>query len=309
MDEFNLIATYFKHLTVANADTVLGVGDDAAILKPSPNMAIAVAADTLVLGRHFTEQTTAHAIGYKSLAVNLSDLAAMGAKPKWFTLCLTLPEPDNAWLSEFTRGVYDCAREFKVDLVGGDTTKGPLTVSVQVIGEQSADSVMTRRGAAPGDLVYVSGNLGLPALTVEQANFAASNKLNYPSARVALGQRLATLATSCIDISDGLAQDLGHILDSSEVGVELELDALPVHPDVLEALPETEAKRFALHGGDEYELCFTVPEDKTSQFKALCLELGIVLTRIGRITSAPDRWLKLVDDSQEKLTSEGYTHF
>ena len=309
MDEFNLIDTYFKTLTPLDTSVLLGVGDDAALVELAPTQALAVAVDTMVSGRHFTTDTNPHAIGYKALAVNLSDLAAMGATPRWFTLSLTLPEADEAWLAEFARGLADCAKQFAVQLIGGDTTRGPLAVSVQLLGEQAPTAVLRRGGANAGDLVYVSGDLGQPAYALNNGTSSSCDKLNYPNPRLALGQALVGCATACIDISDGLAQDLGHILDSSQVGVELELATLPVHAEVLAAMGEEPACRLALSGGDEYELCFTVPEAKAVQVVAIGNEFGVALTRIGRVTAVSGRWLKLADGSQESLAATGYNHF
>ena len=235
--EFALIA---KHFTRATPGAVLGVGDDCALLAPTPGMQLAVSSDMLLEGRHFSPQDSPAGIGHKSLAVNLSDLAAMGATPRWATLSIALPEADDAWLTAFARGFFRMADQHGIELVGGDTTRGALTIGITVIGEVPPDQALRRDGAQPGDEVWVSGTIGSAALALayrqgrlfmEQVDAARVLPALYlPTPRVELGIALRGVASSAIDISDGLLADLGHILERSQVGARLEFAALPTLP-------------------------------------------------------------------------------
>ncbi|HJX58166.1 MAG TPA: thiamine-phosphate kinase, partial [Thiobacillus sp.] len=267
--EFALIA---KHFTRATPGAVLGVGDDCALLAPTPGMQLAVSSDMLLEGRHFSPQDSPAGIGHKSLAVNLSDLAAMGATPRWATLSIALPEADDAWLTAFARGFFRMADLHGIELVGGDTTRGALTIGITVIGEVPPGQALRRDGAQPGDEVWVSGTIGSAALALayrqgrlfmEQVDAAhVLPALYLPTPRVELGIALRGVASSAIDISDGLLADLGHILERSQVGARLEFAALPTLPAAQAYLHEKVAVDCVLAGGDDYELCFTAAPGK-----------------------------------------------
>ncbi|MDO9221995.1 MAG: thiamine-phosphate kinase, partial [Thiobacillus sp.] len=292
--EFSLIA---KHFTRATPGAVLGVGDDCALLAPTPGMQLAVSSDMLLEGRHFSPQDSPAGIGHKSLAVNLSDLAAMGATPRWATLAIALPEENDAWLTAFARGFFRLADLHGIELVGGDTTRGPLTLSITVMGEIPPGQALRRDGAQAGDDIWVSGALGSAALALayrqgrlfmEQIDAARVLPALYlPTPRVALGIALRGLANSAIDISDGLLADLGHILERSGVGAQLAFSALPTLPIVQSYLHEAVARECVLAGGDDYELCFTAAADRRDAIHAAAAGANVAVTRIGHITAEP----------------------
>jgi len=267
--EFDLIA---RHFTRATPGAVLGVGDDCALLAPTPGMQLAVSSDMLLEGRHFSPQDSPAGLGHKSLAVNLSDLAAMGATPRWATLAIALPEENDAWLTAFARGFFRIADQHGIELVGGDTTRGTLAISITVMGEVPPGQALRRDGAKVGDDVWVSGVIGSAALALayrqgrlfmEQIDAARVLPALYlPTPRIELGLVLRGLASSAIDISDGLLGDLGHILERSHVGATLEFSALPTLPVTQAYLHEAVARDCVLAGGDDYELCFTAPASK-----------------------------------------------
>ena len=276
----------------------LGVGDDAALLRPAPGAEIVATVDMLVAGRHFFPDVDPEALGHKTLAVNLSDIAAMGATPKWALLAGALPDNDPAWVAAFARGFFALADAHGVDLVGGDTTRGPLNLCVTLLGEVPIGNAIRRSGAMPGDGVYVSGRLGDAALalaamtgrtTLAPADLAACRaRLERPQPRVALGQHLRGVASAMLDVSDGLTGDLGHILDASEKGATLDLSAIPRSP-ALEAMLATGESALALEsllaGGDDYELCFTAPRSAMPRIDAIARELALPLTCIGEIVA------------------------
>ena len=314
--EFDLIA---KHFTRATPGAVLGVGDDCALLAPTPGMQLAVSSDMLLEGRHFSPQDGPAGIGHKSLAVNLSDLAAMGATPRWATLSIALPAADDAWLAAFARGFFRMADAHGIELVGGDTTRGALTISITVMGEVPPGQALRRDGAQAGDDIWVSGTLGAAALALayrqgrldmDQVDAAKVLPALYlPTPRVALGIALRSLATSAIDISDGLLGDLGHILERSNVGATLEFAAIPTLPIVQTYLHETVARNCVLAGGDDYELCFTAPANRRDDVLAAAESAGVAVTRIGRITA--ESRLAVLDADGQPITTEhtGYNHF
>lgn len=313
--EFELIARHFAALTQRRADVVLGVGDDAALLDPPPGQELVVTVDTLALGVHFFADCPPAALGHKALAVNLSDLAAMGAEPAWALLALTLPTPDEAWLTQFAAGFAAIARQFDLSLVGGDTCRGPLAVTITALGYVPRGQALRRSGARPGDGVYVSGEIGAAGLAVRArrgeitlpAALAthAARRLDYPQPRVALGLALRGLASAAIDVSDGLLADLGHICASSGVGARLELARLPL-PDGALAV----ATRESLVGsGDDYELCFTVPPRHEPALGALAAKVGCAVTRIGRIEAAPGLWLIDEAGQTRPAAQAGHDHF
>jgi len=301
--EFEIIRRYFSRPA---RSAVLGVGDDAALLAPAVGCELAVSTDLLLEGRHFAVRAAPRALGHKALAVNLSDMAAMGATPRWATLALALPAADAPWLDAFAEGFYALAARYGVDLVGGDTTRGPLTLCVTIFGEVPAGQALLRSGARPGDDVWVSGELGGAAFALEHPeNAAAANRLHEPEPRVALGERLRGLASAAIDVSDGFAQDLGHILERSGVGAEVRYAELPKFPIRDAALEQ----RCVLAGGDDYELAFTAPVAARAGIEALAGPLGVAVTRVGAIEAGPAR-LRLLDAQGHDMdVAPGFDHF
>lgn len=318
MNEFDLIRDYFASQPVKRADVVLGIGDDAALVSVPPEHELVVSTDMLVAGVHFPQSTDAASIGHKALAVNLSDLAAMGAQPAWFTLNLSLPQVDPAWLGEFCTGLYGLARRFDVALIGGDTTRGPLTIGIQILGLVPHGQALTRSSAKPGDHIYVSGTLGEAALGLqllegrldlpEEDQRPVMERLNRPLPRVAAGLQLRGIASACIDISDGLAADLGHILEASRVGARIHLDRLPLSP-AYDRARERVGWQPALAGGDDYELCFTVPPAKESELRKQAAQFGVAFHEIGRIEA--EAGLRVLDEQGAPYTpaTVGYDHF
>ncbi|MDX1696277.1 MAG: thiamine-phosphate kinase [Ketobacteraceae bacterium] len=320
MDEFSLINTWFKPLgdvaDSASPNVVLGVGDDCALLASRPGYELAVTADTLVAGVHFLEDVDAVDLGVKALAVNLSDLAAMGAEPAWFTLCLTLPEQDPAWLEGFSEGLGRMAREYRVPLVGGDTTSGPLTVTVQVAGWVPQGRALRRDAARTDDLIYVSGELGWPGLGLahlqqqqtlsEPHRTVALERLLRPRPQIKLAMAIREHVHACIDISDGLTADLTHILKASGKGAELDIPALPV-AEPLRKLQSTDRDALleALNFGDEYQLLFTAPASAGAALKQAAATAGAQVHSIGRITDTG----QLADTGGAIITAKGYRHF
>lgn len=318
LSEFELIARYFSPAS-DRADVILGVGDDAALVRVSNGMELAVSVDTLVAGVHFSLDTPAAAIGHKALAVNLSDLAAMGAQAAWFTLALTLPEADEAWLEQFSTGLLRLADRHGVALIGGDTCRGPLSISIQVLGQVPAGQALRRDGARPGDVICVTGELGSGGvglavcqqrldwpLTVGERNHFIQ-RLERPQPRLAAGQALRGLASAAIDVSDGLAADLGHILSRSGVGARVDLASLPVAAAV-RIHGGDDWWHWPLHSGDDYELCFTVPPARYQELMRRLDELGCSCSRIGEIRAEPGLKLNglhgLID-----APVKGYRHF
>ena len=314
--EFDLIA---KHFTRDTPGAVLGVGDDCALLATMPGMQLAVSSDMLLEGRHFSPQDSPAGIGHKSLAVNLSDLAAMGATPRWATLSIALPEADDAWLTAFARGFFRMADLHGIELVGGDTTRGALTISITVMGEVPPGQALRRDGARAGDDVWVSGVLGSAAMALayrqgrlfmEQVDAARVLPALYlPMPQVELGIALRGIAHSAIDISDGLLSDLGHVLERSSVGATLELSALPTLPVVQKYLHEAVARNCVLAGGDDYELCFTAPQSRRDAVLAAAADADVAVTRIGRIIAEPGLTVLDVNGQALPIDQTGYDHF
>ncbi|HEV7822636.1 MAG TPA: thiamine-phosphate kinase [Burkholderiales bacterium] len=318
--EFKLIARYFTHRV---RHTVLGVGDDAALIKIKPGHELAISADMLVAGRHFLRDANPRQLGHKALAVNLSDLAAMGAMPRWATLALALPAADTRWVSEFSRGFMALARRFDVDLIGGDTTRGPLNICVQIMGEVRRGQALRRGGARRGDDIWVSGTLGDAALALaaikrrirlkpgELALCAA--RLHAPMPRIELGLTLRGIAHSAIDISDGLLADLGHVLESSQLAAEIELAALPASAVLRRYLDRVAACAALLAGGDDYELCFTAPAEVRERILRAGRRAGVAVTRIGKVRSyragTPRLIVRAPDGAALRVVRGGYDHF
>ena len=309
--EFDLIRRFFTRPT---PQAVLGGGDDAALIQVTAGMELAVSTDMLVVGRHFFPDADPFQLGYKALAVNLSDIAAMGARPHWATLSLCLPEAEERWLSAFSQGFFSIAHEYGVDLVGGDTTRGPLVISVQIMGEVPVGQALRRDGARPGDEVWVSGHLGDAALALAHLQHRivlmpheaalCLPALHMPTPQIELGQRLRQIANSAIDISDGLAADLGHILSASKVGAKINLNALPCVEAVKNA-----GFQYALAGGDDYELCFTAPQVMRAIIEKISTELHLSIALIGSIDAGAG--LVVLDENKQKVTIKetGYDHF
>jgi thiamine-monophosphate kinase len=318
--EFSLIAKYFTHRT---RHTLLGVGDDAALIRPRRGHVLAISADMLVEGRHFFKDVDAEALGHKTLAVNLSDLAAMGATPRWATLALALPKADERWLAAFSRGFMRLARAHGVDLIGGDTTRGPLNLCVQIMGEVPAGKALRRDGARVGDAVWVSGTLGDAALAVAARSkkiavtkrqlASASRQLDKPTPRVALGTALRGIATSAIDVSDGLLGDLGHICERSKVAAVVTLDALPRSALMRLMAGHAIAQGALLAGGDDYELCFTAAPAKRSAVMRAGEHARTRVTCVGHIVQAPAGAAGVAvidaDGLPLPLASRGFDHF
>lgn len=304
MAEFSIIDTYFNRQNINSVD--LGVGDDSALLTPPPQQQLVICADTLVAGRHFPLDTKPHAIGWKSVAVNLSDIAAMGAKPHSILLALSLPQIDHDWLKGFSQGLYDCCDQFGVSLIGGDTTQSPhLTISVTALGWVDIGKAVTRSGAQVGDFICVSGQVGDAAYGLQHLGHPLQKRLDYPTPRCQLGQQLKGLAHSMIDVSDGLAQDLGHILHASKVGAEIELDQLPID-DHVKQLQQEKQWQYALAGGDDYELCFTISPQNYQ--KILQLKLDVNISKIGQIT--PNLGIRYNNHGVDQVIKfQGYQHF
>ena len=304
MAEFSIIDTYFNRPHQAGVD--LGVGDDSALLTPPPHHQLVICADTLVAGRHFPLDTTAHAIGWKSVAVNLSDIAAMGAKPHSILLALSLPQIDHDWLKGFSQGLYDCCDQFGVRLIGGDTTQSPhLTLSVTALGWIETGKSVLRSGAQVNDLVVVSGTIGDAAYGLQHLGHPLQQRLDYPTPRCELGTILKGLASSMIDVSDGLAQDLGHILKASNVGAKIDLSRLPID-NALKVLSDQKQWEYALAGGDDYELCFTISMQNYQDF--LQLQPNVKTTIIGKITQQCELTFEK-DGLDHPLQLNGYQHF
>jgi thiamine-monophosphate kinase len=318
MPEFDLIRRLQHRIAVPlsrlGSGCVVGIGDDGAVLESPPGRQLVVCTDTLNEGVHFPLNTTPRAIGHKALAVNLSDLAAMGAEPAWFFLNLSLPDEATDWLDEFAGGMGDLASATGILLAGGDTTSGPLSVTVTAIGLVEPGQALLRSGARDGDRVVVSGAPGRAARVLErigqgeEPGEAGRAALDYPQPRLALGRALRGLATSCIDVSDGLLADLGHILDQSSVGAELRVDALPVDPE-LGGLDAAHRWSLQLGGGDDYELCFTVPAGAQTRLPQLAEELGLVLTVVGHITAGGGLRVVRPDGTAFVPERSGYQHF
>jgi thiamine-monophosphate kinase len=292
---------------------LVGIGDDCALLRPDAGLELAVTTDTLVEGRHFLPGADPEALGHKALAVNLSDLAAMGAAPRWATLALALPTADERWLAAFARGFFALAERYGVDLVGGDTTRSPLlTINITALGEVPAGVAMYRAGARPGDDIWVSGELGGAALALAHPEIAAvAGRLHRPEPRVELGERLRGLARAAIDVSDGLAGDLLHVLERSQVGAVLEYASIP-RPAAFEKFRSLE-RDCVLSGGDDYELLFTAGAQQRREIEALARELKIPLTRIGAIrpnAAAGAAKLVVLDAAGQPLAHRGgFDHF
>jgi thiamine-monophosphate kinase len=327
MHEFELINEFFVRESRA-AGVVLGIGDDCALLDVPVGQQLAVSMDTLNAGVHFPVDAAPQLIAERALCVNLSDLAAMGATPKWFTLALSLPEPDVDWLSDFSRGLFDVARAFDIALVGGDTTRGPLAITIQVHGVVDADRALRRSGARIGDGVYVTGALGdgAAALALLQDGMACDadakryllRRFYRPEPQVQTGRRLLGLASAAIDVSDGLLADLGHICTQSKVSAVIAVEDLPLslvlqQQIASEKVSEQQARNWALTGGDDYQLCFTVPACQVDAINVLIGASQLSAIKIGEIVKgcdAEEHSVEVVSQGKKiDLEVMGYQHF
>ena len=318
MDEFRLIERFFRRDS-KSSEVVVGIGDDGAVVKAGINEQTVLVTDTLVAGVHFPERTAPQDLGYKLLAVNLSDLAAMGATPNWFLLNLVLPDADESWLQGFSTGLFSLAEEYSVALIGGDTARGPLCVSATVGGHVRSGTALRRNGAQAGDQLWVSGSLGDAAIgldllggvlgaTGEDMDYLVG-RLNRPKPRIELGLSLGAVATAGIDVSDGLLADLGHILkESGALGAIVDVSCLPVSPQAIGACGESLAREKALTGGDDYEICFTANPAQRSQIEQLRQNCNVKLTCIGSIRTLAGIVLTGTDNQDLKGIKPGYRH-
>lgn len=318
--EFDLIARYFDRFKSVRRDVQLGIGDDCALLTVAEKQLLAISTDTLVSGIHFLADIDPADLGYKALAVNLSDLAAMGADPAWLSLALTLPEVNEEWLKAFSDSLFEQMNYYGMQLIGGDTTRGPLSMTLTIHGLIPAGRALTRSGARIGDWIYVTGTLGDSAagLAILQDRLQVTDRTSRdyllarhlrPQPRVLQGQALRDLASSAIDISDGLISDLRHVLNASECGARIELDELPMSQTLTSNAEADQALRWALTGGEDYELCFTVPEINRGALEVALSHLGADYTCIGQI-GPQSEGMKFYRDQQEvELPWSGYDHF
>jgi thiamine-monophosphate kinase len=316
MKEFDLIRRYF---TRPSPGSLLGVGDDAALVMVSGDNVLAVSSDMLVCGTHFLPDADPFLLGHKTLAVNLSDMAAMGATPRWATLAVSLPEANEPWLEQFSTGFFSLAQQYSVDLIGGDTARGPLSLCVTILGEVTAQQALRRNGAQLGDEVWVSGKLGDAALALAhlQGHIVLSDSeysecapaLHQPQPRIELGLALRGIANSAIDISDGLLADLGHIHDASRLGARLDFPALPISHAVGAHFHHPLVQQCALSGGDDYELCFTVPAVRHAKILDIAEQLGLPLTQIGIIVAGPGCVVLDKLGKPKNIEAAGYDHF
>ena len=316
--EFDIIRQYFI-LENSRDDVVLGIGDDAAILTVPPEHELVQSVDTLVAGVHFPIETSPEDIAYKALAVNLSDMAAMGAEPAWFTLAITLPNDDDAWLKAFSESLSSLAKKYNVQLVGGDTTHGPLCISITINGFVPKGIALTRNNAQVTDKVYVSGTIGDAALALaawqgqcllrDDSISYLNDRLNRPTPQIDLGLLLREYASSCIDISDGLIADLGHVLERSNVGAKIIFENIPLSKEFNANLTDIElVTSLVLSGGDDYELCFTIPKEKQSKFESVILKNKITATCIGEIETKTGMRC-LLNNKEIKVENVGFQHF
>lgn len=317
MDEFSLIDRFFKSIPHHRHDVIFGIGDDAACLAIPSGHQLLVSCDTLVADVHFCQNWDPYDIACKAMMVNISDMAAMAAIPCWVTLALTCPELDEAWLSRFSQGVRDSLAQFNIALIGGDTTRGPLSMTVTIHGLVPEGQAVRRSGACAGDRIYVSGELGAAALAVDYLSHDMVNtadkalvmkKLQHPCPRVDLGRVLRRYATAAIDISDGLSADLNHICVASQLGALLNLTHIPIHPLVTYYKKE-KALDFALSGGDDYEVCFTIPMAHDGAFLAELASIGLQCYPIGIMIEGTGLCAETPTGASVVLSPRGYCHF
>lgn len=320
MNEFALIAHFFaEQANLARPEVIMGIGDDCAIVEVPTEKQLLMTVDTLIEGVHFPKNTHAYDIGYKALAVNLSDLAAMGAEPSWFSLALTIPSAEEQWLHHFSQGLFALAHEFHVALIGGDTTKGPLSITIQAHGFVPKGKAITRGSARVDDWIYVTHSVGDAGLALEHAlqhrtlpksvQETLLTRLNRPYPRVHEGILLRDWAHAMIDISDGLIADLGHILQRSAVGAQLDLAAIPLSAELTQVLSRQEALHLALCAGDDYELCFTIAAEQRTEFEHWAQQEQLNVHCIGQIQREQQLVFANTNESITPDSLKGYTHF
>jgi thiamine-monophosphate kinase len=318
LSEFDLIREYFSKQGPSREDVALGVGDDCALLRLPVGMELAVSTDTLVEGVHFSAGADPEALGHKSLAVNLSDLAAMGAEPAWFTLGLTLPESDPGWLEPFSRGLLALAQQHGIALIGGDTTRGPLTISITAHGFCKPGAALRRSGARVGDRIYVTGTLGDAALallartggySMDSGLAELEQRLDRPQPRLAVGRSMLGIASAAIDISDGLSADLGHICEQSRVGARIYLEKIPISDQVKTYLQQGGGWETVLAAGDDYELCISIPQKNEPLLAAITANLDCRLTQVGEVVSGSGVGCIQTDGTLLTDPYSGYQHF
>ncbi|MEH5013298.1 thiamine-phosphate kinase [Phytobacter diazotrophicus] len=318
--EFSLIARYFDRVTSSRRDVDTGIGDDCALLNVPEKQTLAISTDTLVSGIHFLPDIEPADLAYKALAVNISDLAAMGADPAWLTLALTLPNVDEDWLKAFSDSLFEQLNYYDMQLIGGDTTRGPLSMTLGIHGYVPAGRALKRSGAKPGDWIYVTGTPGDSAaglaILQKQLQVADAQDAKYllqrhlrPVPRVLHGQAMRNLASSAIDLSDGLISDLGHILKASGCGARVDLNALPYSQAMLRHMDAEQALRWALSGGEDYELCFTVPEINRGALEVAVGHLGVPVTCIGQMSADVEGLNFTREGKTVTLDWKGYDHF
>ncbi|TMO00071.1 thiamine-phosphate kinase [Pseudoalteromonas sp. S558] len=319
MKEFELINRYFKGRGITRRDVNLGIGDDCALVTVPPNCQLAITTDTLVAGVHFFDDISPRALGHRALAVNLSDLAAMGAEPTWVSVALTLPSIDRQWVEEFTEGMHEIAEYFNVQIIGGDTTQGPLTITICAKGTVPEGKALRRSGAKVGDWIYVTGPLGDAGLAIESRKQGleiesehlkyVNKRFDYPTPRVAAGQVLRGLASSAIDVSDGLLADLSHILDMSQVSAVVNIDKIPTSDAMKSSLDFDQQLPFILSYGDDYELLFTVPDSNKGMLDLKLRQYGVNATCIGQIKSGDGQIELLHKGEKFDFKQHGFEHF
>jgi thiamine-monophosphate kinase len=313
LTEFDIINTYFTQ-EVQSPNIIHGIGDDAAVFAAPSDRDIIQCVDTLVEGTHFFADCNANSLGHKALAVNLSDIAAMGGAPHSAQLALTLPGINEPWLTRFCDGIFTLAKKYEIDLIGGDLTQGPLTITVVLNGSISKGAALLRSGAQVGDDIHVTGELGAAAYAVQclkQQQLISETlrkKLERPTPRLTIGQQLQEIATSCIDLSDGLHGDLAKICQASKLGASIRANCIPYAAD-LKALPLTKQQQLALFGGDDYELCFTAPVDKRDQIELMAKDYNCRITRIGQTCKVQDIIILDNNNNPIKFSQQSYTHF
>ena len=319
MKEFDLIGRYFANGGHPRKDVIVGIGDDCAVTSVPANQQLAITTDTLVSGVHFLKDAPARSVAYKAVAVNLSDLAAMGAEPAWISLSLSMSHVDEAWMEEFASGLYELTRYYSVQLIGGDTVRGPLAMTITAQGFIPPEAALKRSTARPGDWIYVTGTTGDAGAGLdilkgsreakeEDREFLVKRHL-YPTPRVAVGTALRRIASSCIDVSDGLLADLNHILKASNCGATVHVDRLPVSSALFNCVGAQDAYRYALTAGDDYELVFTVNEEQRGNLETSLASTGVKATCIGQVTGQAGKTdLKLYDEPYQLKDVAGYEH-
>lgn len=320
MKEFNVIDDFFKAKSIQRKDVIIGIGDDGAVTHVPQGQALVTTTDTLLSGVHFLADTPPHAIAQKAIAVNLSDLAAMGAEPAWISLSLSLPEVDESWLEAFSNGLQEHAVYYSVQLIGGDTVQGPLAITITAQGFVPFEQALTRSKAKPGDSVYVTGTLGDAGLGLHIAQKKCVlqdpinrdyllHRLNYPTPRLLVGTSLRRIANACIDISDGLISDIKHILNASECGATIHVDKLPISQALKESVSSSQAIDYALSAGDDYELLFTVSEEQKGHLETTLASANVHATCIGQLNGNTGKLELRQADKPYEYSAKGYEHF